>query len=197
MEPGRTLALGLLNQVTNIPQSDVITLPTAGPSPGNANFASLYAKTFPQTSDFNFNLISTGDPVPFAWNLDQTKYPTRCIQYLFKIFGPVTMVMVKVYTALKTVQLRATTANKRGMFYAFLPGSGTVPAGPLPVDPATNMTEYLEDFKSRHVDDYVNYFQVTKEDPMPDVIIGFPFPLEGDQALEEVVAEEAKATAQA
>jgi len=101
-----TLALDyVLNQKLNTSSfSNVRVLPSAGPTPGNAAFARLFAKTFPAVgktpSDaWNQNVRNTRDMIPHAWaelqsvpalypELNGGK-PLACMQAIVKELTPV------------------------------------------------------------------------------------------------------------
>ncbi|MBI1686171.1 lipase family protein [Caulobacter hibisci] len=66
-----TAAIGL----NGGPFADIthLTLPSAGPTPGNPDFAALYTHFFPQPTDgatipFNTDIVNQHDIVPTAWN---------------------------------------------------------------------------------------------------------------------------------
>jgi hypothetical protein len=46
----------------------VYVTPSAGPTPGNADFVSLFATTFPPSGGWNLNVVNSLDCVPRAWN---------------------------------------------------------------------------------------------------------------------------------
>jgi hypothetical protein len=46
----------------------VYVTPSAGPTPGDAAFVSLFAKTFPAGGGWNLNVVNSLDCVPRAWN---------------------------------------------------------------------------------------------------------------------------------
>lgn len=65
-----TLALDLfVNKGMQLPDwKAVYVMPTAGPTPGNADFVTLFATTFLPSGGWNVNIVNSLDCVPLAWN---------------------------------------------------------------------------------------------------------------------------------
>jgi hypothetical protein len=69
-----TLALYLYPNPSNSGWAEVLTLPSAGASPGNTAFAKLFAAAFPAKPasgdhGWNMDLMNRRDEIPYMWNL--------------------------------------------------------------------------------------------------------------------------------
>jgi hypothetical protein len=113
----------------------VYVTPSAGPTPGNADFSTLFASTFPSTSDgWNLNVVNSLDCVPRAWS-DLSSIPT--------IYEP-NLGATSEITALVLAFERL--RGSEGQFYAALPAFaffGTYNPNALPAPPPPPSNEDL------------------------------------------------------
>jgi hypothetical protein len=166
----------LLKELKNINPKDVSTLPTAGPTPGNAKFVSLFTDAFQAGGGFNENVINTRDPVTFAWSIDIINSPKRCMQYLRELFGHISPLFLMLYQALLFLQTKARLAQTNGMSYAFLPSTSFTGTNPLPHELPKDVREYLENTGVTHVDDYKTEWKI-KAGELDGITVAFPFPI--------------------
>jgi hypothetical protein len=92
-----TLALTYLESgVLKNSDNNVLTFPTAGPSPGNQEFTSSYNNSLPILSSgengyqtWNANVINDHDVVPKAWCTNTSSYPQQNINNIYDIYGEI------------------------------------------------------------------------------------------------------------
>lgn len=149
-----TLALAMFNGSGTMQKSDwqaVYVFPTAGPTPGNGDFATFYADIFPQAQDaagnvWNLLFWNTHDVVPQAWSWPESTpvpdlyapaiTPTSCVTKLITHIQSIP-------PASTYVQLPSTT------FTGTIGGSGS------------QTVDFLEEVVYQHIHQYVN--QLTPE----------------------------------
>ncbi|KDQ51356.1 hypothetical protein JAAARDRAFT_532783 [Jaapia argillacea MUCL 33604] len=161
-----TLALALVQDGTlGQFKGKVLAYPTAGATPGNQNFADLFAKTFPRDGQaaytvWNTNIYNTLDVVPQAWSLD-----TTLPQNMWNIpgmYGGNGLVQAVVKAI---VQSSAEAPQKSGIHYFPLQSSPFTGEAPTP---PTDLQGFLADALFEHMDAYGTFFDLP-----------FPQPLEG------------------
>jgi hypothetical protein len=107
----------------------VYVTPSAGPTPGDAAFASLFATTFPAGGGWNLNVVNSLDCVPRAWN-DLPSIP--------KVYEPNLEPTADIYALVKVFE--SLRGNEK-QFYAALPAwafFGTYNPNALPPPPPNN-----------------------------------------------------------
>ena len=156
-----TLALGfqLAGTLKKFAPGNVLTYPTAGPTPGNGGFASLFATYFPAIpgtayQTWNTNTINKYDLVPQAWCTDATACPAQNMHNIVPMFSPAGLLKLELDLALDAAMH---TANQSNITYIPLPSNAF--AGPTPTH-VTNRTEFYNETMLQHVDAYFNYFNL-------------------------------------
>ncbi|KAF7437136.1 hypothetical protein PC9H_003972 [Pleurotus ostreatus] len=144
------VALALLRGglLRNAP-ANVFTYPTAGPSPGNGPFATMFAENFPLISNgpaayqmWNGNLANTHDVVPYSWNIDSL----RAIPTLYGTLPPELNDKV-----VGLVNDAIDQANASGLVYVPLQGQKFSTAAP---DTPQTKDELLQIITQEHIAAY-------------------------------------------
>jgi len=151
-----SLALILLNSqlLSNLQTSNVLTYPTAGPSPGNAKFADLFAETFHLTGTdykaWNSNLWNAIDMVPQAWCTDATLSPARNLTNPPQFYGKKGLALQLELDA--EFALLAGDADWSKIIYMPLPGNSF--QGAAPANPPKTQAEFFGDAGYQHTVQY-------------------------------------------
>ena len=162
-----TLALGYLRYGTlgKFASGNVLTYPTAGPSPGNAAFTSLFTSSFPAINGdgyrtWNINVTNYYDAVPQAWcTKTGEKYPQNLFN-IVPLFSPMPFwVKVKLDLA---IGLAAKKPDLSGHVYIPLPRSTFMASPPAPIK---TLADFGSDVHTEHISAYFDHF-------------GFPVPPE-------------------
>jgi hypothetical protein len=161
-----TLALAMLKagMLNNIASGNVLTFPTAGPTPGNQNFATLFASTFPASGGagyqgWNRDLFNTLDIVPQAWCTIQLEPPERNLDNIPGIYcntQPLHSIQYAVDRAIKH-------ANSSGIVYIPLQGSSF--PGTQPSSQPSDFSTFLSDALIQHLQAYPRYIGITAPTP--------------------------------
>ncbi len=104
----------------------VYVTPSAGPTPGDAEFVSLFNSTFPPTPGWNLNVVNSLDCVPMAWS---------DLSSIAKVYEPNIMPTAGIFAL---VQVFEHLLGNEKQFYAALPQSrftGTYNPNPRPPPP--------------------------------------------------------------
>jgi hypothetical protein len=153
-----TLGLGLLNanMLPKIPINQVCTYPTAGPTPGNGNFVTLFKDKLPATDNegfenWNSNIINTYDIVPCAWAVsDPNNQDMEAIPDIYGNPPP----PLPVITALIDALISQVTPLK----YATLPRIAFTASPPPPVP--QNTEQFWNTALSEHTTAYLTEWQI-------------------------------------
>jgi pimeloyl-ACP methyl ester carboxylesterase len=94
--------------------ANIYVCPTAGPTPGDLFFSSLYKRTFPARDGFNENLKSSLDAVPHAWSdlggikaiYEPHGIKSPCINFLISVLQA--KIVITFYSALPNREFTAT-----------------------------------------------------------------------------------------
>lgn len=171
-----TLALGLVQSgIADQQASNVWVYPSAGATPGDANFSNLFKEKFPpgQKNDYtarNVDFFNTKDIVPMAWAIS-TPPDRNMDNILGKIFtGKVIGFLLGGY--MKRMKDRPIQS---GAAYFPIPG---VSFDGTPFSPPTNVPEFRTIMKEQHT---TEYWKVIKIQPFVDEVL---------RALDEVGAVE-------
>ncbi|KZS88586.1 alpha/beta-hydrolase [Sistotremastrum niveocremeum HHB9708] len=150
-----TLALTL--QVAKGLQN-VVTYPSAGPSPGNKSFANLFASFNPikrpggtplPWQGWNTNLYNTRDVVPQSWSTSEQANPKQNLYNIVGLYGPLDrLTHAKVLTL---VYIALGEAGISHIQYTPLQGSSFAP--PAPAVPKT-FDEFVTTVRDQHVNQY-------------------------------------------
>ncbi|KIK52963.1 hypothetical protein GYMLUDRAFT_63947 [Collybiopsis luxurians FD-317 M1] len=159
-----TLALTLF--YLNAPPEKILAYPIAAPSPGNRNFAELFALKLPKLVEgedyrvWNTLIFNELDIVSQAWCTDKTVSPNQNLDNIPGIYGLPALPLVVL--AVAGMKVRANLSNS-----VYYPLQGTSFPGELPDQPPEN----LEDFKSiaadQHLNPYLKFFNVEVPVPFP------------------------------
>jgi hypothetical protein len=142
--------------------ADVYVYPTAGPTPGNGAFGTLFQTLFPQTAVgaqpweiWNSLIWNNLDIVPHAWN--QTT-----LSQISGLYAPTVHPGIAILVLLGTAQ-----ANAQGQGYQQLPSNGALPGTFLPPSDIPNPvvkppTQYpfLAEALYQHIDAYFSLLGV-------------------------------------
>jgi hypothetical protein len=155
-----TMALALVR--SRALQVEVLTYPTAGPSPGNNSFAKLFAQTFtasPSTESgvkyavWNRNIINPLDIVPQAWCTNPEQSPTQNMDNIPLIYGfPDIKFIAAVILLLKF------KAKSSGMVY--MPLQRSVLPGVKPTSAPGGVLGFLRETAENHIGFYSRVFGV-------------------------------------
>ncbi|GJJ06247.1 hypothetical protein Clacol_000438 [Clathrus columnatus] len=143
--------------------SDVLTYPTAGPSPGNDAFTNLFRTIFPQIrsgpdyQSWNINFINTLDIVPKAWCTRSDLKPDQNMGQIPALYGEIQdpnqrseverdIKLAEYYSELSRV--------------TYLPLDAIAFPGPPPTQPPATKSEFIAIAISQHVQDYEHHFQI-------------------------------------
>ncbi|KZS88587.1 alpha/beta-hydrolase [Sistotremastrum niveocremeum HHB9708] len=150
-----TLALTL--QVSKGLQN-VLTYPTAGPSPGNKNFASLFASLNSikkpggnplPWQGWNTNLFNTRDVVPQAWSTDPVANPKQNLYNIVGIYGVLNSAL-RIFIQF-LVYIGIGRADDSQVQYTPLQGfSFTQPPPPTP----STLPQFIATVRDQHVNQY-------------------------------------------
>jgi hypothetical protein len=156
-----TLGLGLLNanMLSKIPIGQICTYPTAGPTPGNSNFVTLFKNKFPATNNegfenWNSNIINTYDTVPDAWAIsDPNNQDLNAIPTIYNNHPP----LAKVQALVDGVLIPRSKAS--GIKYTPLPRIAFT-SSPPPAVPK-NIDEFWNTALCEHTHAYLKEWQIT------------------------------------
>ncbi len=161
-----TLAVAMLKArlLNNIASGNVLTYPTAGPTPGNQNFATLFAATFPASGGsgyqgWNRDLFNTLDVVPQAWCTDKSGSSDRNLNNVPGIYGnakPLPDVQWVVNEAVRH-------AHNSGI--AYIPLQGSSFTGTPPSKPPQNFKRFLSEALAQHLQAYPRCIGITSPTP--------------------------------
>ncbi|KAG9223100.1 hypothetical protein PLEOSDRAFT_1101475 [Pleurotus ostreatus PC15] len=145
-----TVALALLRAglLKNAP-GNVFAYPTAGLSPGNGPFATLFAENFPLISDgpvayqaWNGNIANTNDVIPHLWDIDTL----NAIPTLYGTLPPFLNTVARVI-----VNCLINAANSSGLLYVPLQGRTFSTAAP---DTPQTLSELFQTITQEHIAAY-------------------------------------------
>ncbi|KAG9011384.1 hypothetical protein FRB94_008668 [Tulasnella sp. JGI-2019a] len=129
----------------NVPLANVKTYPTAGATPGNANFVAEFEAAFPSPANptgyqnWNVNLANTLDAVPQAWCTSSTAAPSQNLHRLPEFYDGTPACQAEVFIL---IMIMASRAKKSGLGYrpiktSFFTGSSAA----LPVQKPKRLTD--------------------------------------------------------
>lgn len=163
---------------------NVFTYPTAGPSPGNLNFRSLFQKTFPAINgprayqSWNQNIVNTLDVVPLAWCTNSEIEHTQNLYRIRKFYHPTLIHTVSLIVLVSYNMVPH--ANESGVIFRPLPSSSFTGKGPLPYphpkDPRPKkgkpfLPQWMRDASYCHVDQYAK--EIGVHIPIPPSTLGW------------------------
>ncbi|KZS97151.1 hypothetical protein SISNIDRAFT_482087 [Sistotremastrum niveocremeum HHB9708] len=144
------------------PLKNVLTFPTAGPTPGNKNFANLFGKFNPLQflgpapyQAWNSNLRNVYDAIPQAWSTDQTDYPGQNIKHILKLYGDIPRAVYAVVWVPIQFALGLVDASK----ITYIPIPGKTFSAPQPPVPQ-KFSQFLGTVRNQHVAAYEDFLGV-------------------------------------
>jgi len=164
-----SLPILLLNStlVPNLSAKNVFSYPTAGPSPGNANFAKLYASTLKMTGtgyqSWNSDLWNSIDIVPQAWCTITADSPGRNLTNPINFYGAKSAALTATIAA--DFLLLDALANKSGIVY--IPLQGNSFQGTPPATVPQTVSDYLADAGNQHTPQYYQFIGIPFS-PLPE-----------------------------
>lgn len=147
--------------------ADVLTFPTAGPTPGNDIFAYTFRAFFPEISSgpgyrsWNTNFINTLDIVPKAWCTRKDLRPDQYLGQIPTIYGPISNGNDQQILE-RLIQQATNASNDSIVLYLSL--QTTTFTGPTPPIPAT-----LGDFWTTAIDQHVHRYEEHFSIPVPTI----------------------------
>jgi len=155
-----TMALGFL-QAGQLSGLSVLAYPTAGPTPGNKEFASRFQKYFPKMPAdgsthrvWNCNIVNLSDIIPYAWN----NFPI----YL-TIYGPLDKVCTKAVTWVVD-DILVPLLKPANLPYHPIQNSPFDSSSPPPTPPWFPVG-YWNDAVAQHIQEYFNQFDIPYSNP--------------------------------
>lgn len=155
-----TLALGLsLNPDLLHNKPELLTLPTAGATPGNLAFAQAYNNAFKPKLDeggykvFNNDLFNTYDLVPQAWCTNAAGSPDRNMLKMVSMYGALPWLLNKVLTAAVDIGIKRSDSSKT----EYTPIQGRKFAGPAPTSVPQNLNDFINEALTQHTTAYYDY----------------------------------------
>jgi Lipase (class 3) len=161
----------------------VYVYPTAGPSPGNAQFAADFASTFPVTSGYGYQvwnsvIYNTLDIVPCAWCVEVTN--PRNLGAIPTIYG-----QLSADTAVEVSNAITLAEAKENLQLEYIPLQGTpfwgtyqtyftnLSNSPTMVSyPPSSVGEFMQEALYQHMLAYANYFNISL--PLPPLFQSAP-----------------------
>ncbi|KAG8864044.1 hypothetical protein FRB96_006917 [Tulasnella sp. 330] len=172
LAPALALAWWKSAMPKRIPLAQVKTYPIAGPSPGNANFVTLYEEAFPSTAqprgyaNWNVNLVNTLDVVPQAWCDGPSEAPDQNLHRLINFYYPT----LECKTSLEQVFVPhlAAQANESGVVYRPIKKSTFVGPHAWPIQQPSivfnprdpSRASWLTDALFEHTTEYASFMGV-------------------------------------
>jgi hypothetical protein len=152
-----TLALALL-QAGILPTQGVLAYPTAAASPGNANFAQLFASRFPKTAGsgyqvWNTHIFNTLDIVSQAWCTTKKIMPKQNLNNITLIYG--SPAIPRVFFSVQYMKQRANTSK-----IIYIPLQGVSFSGQPPERTPEDRDEFLAIARDQHILQYMKFFGV-------------------------------------
>jgi len=155
-----TMALALVR--SRALQVEVLTYPTAGPSPGNSSFAKLFAETFIASPSrefgikyavWNRNIINSLDIVPQAWCTNPKQSPTQNMDNIPLIYGLPDIEFINA-----VISLLKFKANNSGTVY--MPLQSSILPGVKPTSAPGGVLGFLRETAENHIGFYSGVFNV-------------------------------------
>ncbi|KAG9035480.1 hypothetical protein FRB95_011186 [Tulasnella sp. JGI-2019a] len=145
LSPTLALAWWKSTMPKNVPLANVKTYPTAGATPGNANFVAEFEAAFPSPANptgyqnWNVNLANTLDAVPQAWCTSSAAAPSQNLHRLPEFYDGTPACQAEVFIL---IIIMASRAKKSGLGYrpiktSFFTGSSAA----LPVQKPKRLTD--------------------------------------------------------
>ncbi|KAJ1303077.1 hypothetical protein OPQ81_011278 [Rhizoctonia solani] len=163
-----TLALGLLESqaFTAFSPTNILTYPTAGPSPGNFTFAKQFSEKFPRVPGsryevWNCNIVNLYDIVTQAWCTSEKASPKQNLNNIPAIYGLPVIPEVQL-----GVRLASMLASASQILYFPLPSQQFT--GTLPPTVPKNMDEFLKLVRNQHIQEFIHLFDIA----IPQVLTG-------------------------
>ncbi|CCM00459.1 uncharacterized protein FIBRA_02492 [Fibroporia radiculosa] len=168
-----TIALALVTSGVLHPQ-EVLTFPTAGPSPGNHGFTDLFNQTFPQRlcadasargyQVWNLNIANSIDIVPQAWCHISSESPAQNLDNIPTIYGKPALSGVNIATFL----LKFQAARSKTVY---IPLQSHIVPGTPPKSPPGTMKEFLAEASKQHVQFYLDLFGIQPPPSTPNEVL--------------------------
>lgn len=163
-----TMALALVK--SGVLGGEVLVYPTAGPSPGNGNFAELFAQTFPASSSasldvdyavWNRNIVNSLDIVPQAWCTKKAQSPAQNLDNIPSIYG-----LPKLLAVTCVVDVLKYTTDNSNMVY--IPLQSLILSGSKPASAPGSVSQFLSDAGENHIAFYSKLFDMR----WPGLVLG-------------------------
>lgn len=156
-----TLALGLsLRKSDLLPNKpELLTLPTAGASPGNLAFAEAYKTAFKPRFDeggykvFNNDLFNTYDLVPQAWCIQAEASPDRNMFKMASIYGQLPFGLGLVVAIAVGWGIGRSESSKAD----YMPIQGRSFTGPAPTSVPQDWGDLIKEAVTQHTTAYYDY----------------------------------------
>ncbi|KDN35345.1 hypothetical protein RSAG8_11679, partial [Rhizoctonia solani AG-8 WAC10335] len=155
-----TLALSLLESqaFTSFPPENILTYPTAGPSPGNLTFAKQFSERFPKVPGpryevWNCNIVNLRDIVSQAWCTSEKASPKQNLKNIPAIYG-----LPEIPEVNFGVQIAKQLAEASQILYFPLQAQ-QFKGMPPPTAPA-DMREFLNFTRHQHLQEFLNLFDI-------------------------------------
>lgn len=155
-----TLALGLSLNPELLPNKpELLTLPTAGATPGNLAFAEAYNNAFKPRLDeggykvFNNDLFNTYDLVPQAWCTDAAASPDRNMLKMGSMYGKLPWLLNRVVTEAVDLGIKRSKSSETD----YMPIQGRQFTGPAPTSVPQDLDDFIKEALTQHTTAYYDY----------------------------------------
>lgn len=168
LSPTLAVTLSKAGYLRQFGQSCTLVYPTAGASPGNEKFASLFKATFPPIGKagtyrvWNQNIVNNLDVVPHGWCTSESQ--DLNLHVINTIYGKPTSFK---FQLLLWVAVEKLCWLADGAWIIYQPISHNVFPGVMPSATPEDLAHFMADIEAQHMDAYYKFILGTTDVPPP------------------------------